>query len=273
VHTHRGDPIDWARACLARGEYGRAVEILDLEVTEAQATHGPESLEVAHLLNELGVACKFAGRLDEADTHYECAVRLVEQNEGAECDDMATLLHNLGGLAHSRRRFADGIGPARSGFALRQRLHGANDVDVARDAAALAALLEGLGDNVEAEELYRRAIVIFDGAGEVCEAAIARNGLGSTCQSLDRFDEAETHYSAALAQFESNGEGYHPQVAHILNNLATLHRRRGDDVNARELLDRAYDILLNTLGPDHPVSVEVAANKRRVEAAPSPYGV
>ena len=35
-----------------------------------KTTAGPGSLQVARVLNELGVACKFAGRLDEAEAYY-----------------------------------------------------------------------------------------------------------------------------------------------------------------------------------------------------------
>ncbi len=260
-----------AQACLARGAYGQAVALFELALTRLEATAGPESLPVARLLNELGVACKFAGRLDEGENYYTRAIRLVAKHESAECEDMATLLHNLGGLAHARQRYIEGIGPARQGMALRQRLCGAGDVAVASDAAALAALHEGLGDYVEAEGLYRHALAVFDTAGEIREAAMARNGLGSTCQSLDRLDEAETYYRDALAQLQGQVEADHPQRGHILNNLATLHRRRGQDTPARQLLARAHDLLVRTLGPEHPVTIEVAANKRRVDATPSPY--
>ena len=70
-----------------------------------------------------------------------------------------------------------------------ERPHGPDHYTVAADAAALAGLLEGLGEDAEAESLYRRALVIFNAAGDDHEAAMTRNGLGSTCQALDRFDE------------------------------------------------------------------------------------
>jgi tetratricopeptide (TPR) repeat protein len=90
-----------AHVCVAGGAYGEAVGLFELALKELEATAGPESLPVARLLNELGVACKFAGRLDEAERYYTRAVRLVDKHESAECEDMATLLHNLGGLAHT----------------------------------------------------------------------------------------------------------------------------------------------------------------------------
>ena len=228
-------------------------------------------MAVAGLLNELGVACKFAGRFDEAQTHYARATALVHRLSGDECDQMANLLHNIGGLAHSRHQPADGIGAAREGLALRERLHGRDDVRVAADASALAALCEASGDYTEAHSLYSRALAIFDDLGDAYEGAMTRNGLGSACQALDQHDHAERHYRAALAQLEAELGPDHPALAHVLNNLATLHRRRGEDAEARSLLARAHALLLRTLGPDHPVTIEVASNRHRVDATPSPY--
>ncbi|MEA2828224.1 MAG: hypothetical protein QOG43_2663 [Actinomycetota bacterium] len=260
---------------MGRGEYATGVELFLAAVPGPDAT-GPGSLAVVGLLTELGVACKMAGRFDEAAGHYTRALALLEEltgsdAAGAACDEMADLLHNVGGLAHARHRFGEGVAPARRGLALRQRLPVSDAVAVALDQAALAALLEGAGDLAEAEGLYRAAVAVLDAAGEGHDAAMARSGLGSACQSLGRWDEAEHHYRAALAQLDDPAGADHPDLGHVLNNLATLHRRRGEDEEARVLLARAQDLLERTLGPDHPVTVEVAANRRRVDSGPSPY--
>lgn len=237
----------------------------------ATATSGARSIDVAHLLNELGVACKFAGRFDEAQRHYSEARALVEELLGPECEEMATLFHNFGGLAHSRQRYAEGITPATEGLALRERLNGPDHPDVAADVIALAALLEGVGDDEVAEPLYRRGLAILEATGDRHECAIARNGLGSVCQSLGRYDEAEALYLAAIEDMEAAHPDEHPALGHMLNNLATLHRRRGEDEEARALLRRAHELLVRALGEDHPVTREIAGNRARVDATPSPY--
>jgi tetratricopeptide (TPR) repeat protein len=228
------------------------------------------SIESACALNVVGVAAKFCGRFQVAEAAYAEAMSIAE---GAESTDLlATLLHNVGGLAHARGRFAEGIPSARRGLQMREAIAGSDDVAIGLDCAALASLLEGVGEDAEAERLYRRALTILDldpATGR--EAALARNGLGSVCQSQERYEEAEQHYRTALAQFQTSVRPEHPQLSHILNNLATLHRRRGEDKEARELLARAHELLLRTMGPDHPVTLEVAANKKRVDATPSPY--
>ncbi len=238
--------------------------------TKAAVARGAGPLELARALNLVGVAAKFSGRFDLAQTAYTRALPIAEAAGPGHL--LATVLHNIGGLAHARGQFTDGIGAARRGLAIRERVAGADHVTVGLDCAALAALLEGAGDEGDADRLYRRALAILDPDPTVGrEAALARNGLGSICQSQGRFDEAERHYRAAQAQFTTAAGSEHPQLGHILNNLATLHRRRGEDNEARRLLAHAHDLLVRTLGPDHPVTVEVAGNRARVEATPSPY--
>ncbi|MDX6274342.1 MAG: hypothetical protein QOJ92_1552 [Frankiales bacterium] len=236
-----------------------------------EAAHGPDSVDVAHVLNQLAVACKFAGLYDEAEPYYARAMRIAETTEGAESDLVATLLHNIGGLAHSRRRHAEGVEPARRGLALRERLWGHDDVTVAADEAALAALLEGIGEYAEAEQLYASALAVYEPFGDEYECGMTHNGLGSACQAQERFDEAATHYRAAIAHLEKAKGPDHPDLGPVINNLATLHRRLGEDDEARALLARAHDLLVGTLGPEHPVTIEIAGNRRRVDASPSPY--
>ena len=226
--------------------------------------------ELAGALNVAGVAARFSGRFEQAEAAYARALAIAEAAGPGQL--LATLLHNIGGLAHARGRFAEGLIPARRGLSLRETLAGPDDPAVGLDCAALAALLEGAGDPEEADGLYRRAITLLDpDPAAAREAALARAGLGSVCQTQQRLPEAERHYRDALSRFTATAGRDHPQRAQILNNLATLHRRRGEDTDARRLLAEAHDLLLRTFGPDHPVTLEVAGNRARVDAAPSPY--
>jgi tetratricopeptide (TPR) repeat protein len=153
---------------------------------------------------------------------------------------------------------------------MREQLEPRDEYGIAADSSALAALLEGVGEFAEAEELHLRALPIFEAAGDTHEAAMTRNGLGSVCQAGERWDEAARYYDTAADLFEAN-DPEHPAFGHVLNNRATLHRRLGEDAEARVLLERAHELLERTLGPHHPVTIEVEGNRRRVEASPSPY--
>lgn len=47
--------------------------------------------------------------------------------------------------------------------------------------------------------------------------------------------------------------GYeHPLVAGSYQNLARLYLKQGNQVQAKEMVNKAYYTFLKTLGPDHP---------------------
>lgn len=226
-------------------------------------------MQAACAWNLVGVAAKFAGHFVTAANAYARALPIAE---GVGGHLLATVLHNIGGLAHSRGAFDSGLDAARRGLRIRQHIADCGDVTVALDRAALAALLEGAGHLGEAEQLYLRAVAVLDREPDLArQAALARNGLGSVCQTQNRLGEAEQHYRAALAQFTAAAGPSHPQRGHILNNLGTLHRFRGEDDRARALIDEAHAVFSASLGPSHPVTMAVASNRARVHASPSPY--
>src|SRR5207237_486877 len=103
------------------------------------------------------------GRFDEAVVFYGQALPMLkaEARRSGERDALATLYHNLGGIEHARGRYAAGEPHARRSVALREAARGPDDVAVAADVAALAALVEGRGRLDEAAALYGRALAIF----------------------------------------------------------------------------------------------------------------
>ena len=132
-----------ARSAQARGDYRRAEHLFQRALKLVECVLGPSDIEVATVLNNLGVLYKELGRFDEAESVYQRAMALVLAARGEASREVATLYHNLGGLEYARRRYAKGEPHARRGLEIRERLLGPDHPDVAADAAALAAILDG----------------------------------------------------------------------------------------------------------------------------------
>lgn len=248
---------------VARGEYERARKAYQQALVLAQRFRGDE---LASALNNLAVVGKFLGRWDEAKRFYQRALRITRRLGNAS--DIASILHNLGGLEHARRRFSRGIPYAREGLALREQACGKQHVAVAADAAALAALLEGAGELDEARRLYRYALATykknlgpthFEVGFNLANLAALEHGAG-------QWAKAEKLYLRAL-EIEENALGTnHPFVATTLSNLAALRGVQGKTSEQRRLLAQALAIYQNTLGPRHPDTIECA---RALEKAPT----
>lgn len=247
------------RGCRLReaARYLQARSVLSSALAMAERDFGSDSMELAGVLNQIGMLGKYAGWFDEAEFAYRRALRIVAWS----CSPLAAdLYHNVGGLAHARRNFAVGEPFARHAVAIRKRLYGSEHPDTAADMAALAALIDGQGRYVEAEPLYRYALTVFERHERYSDIAAATNNLAVLCHVTGRADEAEELYLRCLLLNEKMLGKDHPAVASSINNLAVFRRSQGKLSEAAELYSRAFRIFKNTLHPTHPKLVACGKN-------------
>lgn len=129
--------------------------------------------------NMRGVTAKYAGRFEDAAAHYQHNRAVLDVEPVADTGPLATLLHNLGGLDHSRGRVAEGLAHAERGLLLRIEALGDTHPDVARDLNAIGALHHDAGDTAAAEVAYREALRIFENT-----LSAEHYEVGMTCANL-----------------------------------------------------------------------------------------
>ncbi|MEZ5386282.1 MAG: tetratricopeptide repeat protein [Prosthecobacter sp.] len=219
---------------------------------------GPASSLTRTVLNNWAVLYKYMGRFDEGTRLYHEALALEIEHDGGETDAAATLYHNLGGIAHAQRRYAEAEAPARKSVEIRTKLHGPDHLHVAADEAALASILVGLEKFEEAGELYLRSHAVFlrEHGPEHYEIAVSFNNQAALHQATGRLDESRRCYEQSLALKEKLQGPDHVDVAITLNNLASVHVQQGRPQAAAPLYERALRIFETRLPPEHP-SIEI----------------
>lgn len=244
----------------SRGKLGDAEAGCRRALALAEERLPPDDLLVAETLNGLGVVHKFQGRYAEAEPHYRRAMAIAEA--AGEQGDVATLLHNLGGLAHARGDFTTGEPLARRSVELREALLGPDHPTTAADRAAWGALLEGLGRAADAEGAYGQALAVFEArlGTRSLETASALTALGAVQHARGALEEAERSYRRSLDIRDATLDPQHFDLALTLNNLAMLLIDRGAPAEAISMLTRAQLIFAAALGPDHPHTQAVAQN-------------
>jgi len=250
-----------AQSARTRGHYARAERLFRWALRAAERALGPADIEVAAALNNLGVLYKDQGRYDEAESVYQRARAILVARE-EESLELATLYHNLGGLEHARGRCARGEPLARRGLEIRERALGPEHPDVAADAAALAAILDGAGKREEAEALFRRSLTTFERVygSHHYEIAVTLNNLAALHQAKGDAEEAERLYRRALTIKEQRLGADHPDVAMTLNNLAVLYASHARGAEAEPMYRRAVAIFETALGPRHPKTIACREN-------------
>ena len=90
------------------------------------------------------------------------------------------------------------------------------------------------------------------------------NKLADIYESLGDYVQAETLYQRALAIGEQKLGAEHPDVALFLNNLAFLAEKQGQYQHALEIYQRALSIYKHVLGVDHPTTIRALNNLERL---------
>jgi tetratricopeptide (TPR) repeat protein len=259
--------LEWSGNLRAAGGLDDAELACRAVLARLESRLSPDDPLISLALNSLGVIHKFQGRLDEAELVYRRALRIADRTQ--DPFEQATLLHNLGGVAHARGEHARGEPLARRSVELRTRILGADHPITAADRAAWAALLEGLGRMTEAEEANLQALAVFEPrlGPDSLEVASTLTALAGIWRHADRLEDAERAYRRAVEIRERRLGPDHFDLAMTLNNLGMLLGERGRFDEALSCVRRAAKALAAELGAAHPHAAIAAQNLRTLTTA------
>ena len=239
------------------GQWGKAVEAHLRAVALAETAFG-DAREAAVAAQNLAMTFRYTGRFADAEALYRRALAIAE--EAGDAGLVATICHNLGGLAHARGDAVAGIPWARRSVAVRDELD--EPLALAADRGALAGLLIDAGELDEAVDLLDAAREVFAahlGADDY-EVAVIDGNLATIALRRNDLPAAERRARAALVGKQRRFGPAHPELAVTLTTLGTVRRRRGDAVGAVELHRRALKVLTPAVEPEHPLLQTIEEN-------------
>ncbi len=225
------------------------------------------------------------------------AVERRDRAFGPDSPVAASAKRDLGLFLLARGRAGEASGYLREALESRQRDDGAEPIEVARDAFALAQALRRMGDAARSEALCDRAArALRDSSARdpglefevrllLAELAADRSDLGlaarrfeaavavrpdpdallqlsAALEGLNEYRSAEGALLRALALRKAAGARPHPQTGEILHRLALLAGESGDLERARQLAAEAQQAFKQSSG----------ANTQAAAAAADTYG-
>jgi tetratricopeptide (TPR) repeat protein len=250
------------------GRFEAAAARLGAVLERAVAVWGERTRPVVSAANALGVVYKYASDLDAAADAYQRALAALDGAVDPDPLVRATLLHNLGGLAHSRGDPFTGIQLAEQGVALRLKALGGDHPDVGCDLNALGALYHLAGRWDDADGAYHRALAIFEEHLGIdhFEVAMTCANLAVLAGDAGDYSRAERFGLRALRILERVLGPEDAEVGLTLLNLSMVvasQARRGE---AAALVDRAWVILAARLPAHHPQVAAAAQARARLNS-------
>ncbi len=147
---------------------------------------------------------------------------------------------------------------------LRPRTDGRIELGSALNSLAVLERTRGALDKSEA--LYRESLAVrralYDRPHP--DVATVLLNLGNVLVVQGRFDEAEPLIRESVAMHAELYKGEHVNHAIAIDRLGMLEYNRGRNEEARVLFNQARDIILKTVGPDHPFAATNSVNLANV---------
>jgi len=232
-------------ACLKRGDYADAFEMLRAAEDELKDDDGVPPVLRATLALERGDVCLRRGDFDAAEAEANAALVLLE--EANEPRARARALQLLGAVAAARGALADAESLLQRSLALLTDLPDPDD-----DPRSLAACWNSLaqvsyrqGDLAATEERIRRGMEIAERQGDQHTVAACWSRLALVARRRGAPDEAEGFHRRSLRERERIGDQH--GIAGCWNNIGLLALDRGRFTQADDDFHRAL-VLLERIG-------------------------
>eukprot|EP00752_Nemacystus_decipiens_P012273 g10879.t1 len=175
-----------------------------LEIQEAKL--GPENLQVAFTLHELGVCVREAGRPEEAEGLLRRCLTIREVNLGPDDVEVAVTLFWLGVCVREAGRLDEAEELLRRCLAIKEAKLGPEDVQVAYTLHQLGTYIREAGRLEEAGKLLRQCLGIKEAklAPGAMQVAKTLHQLGVVCaRDAGRLDEARELFRRCLGIVEA----------------------------------------------------------------------
>ena len=235
------------------GKYDPAITLAERTLAIVEKAFGPDDLEVATSLNNLGLLYKAKGDYERAEPFYQRALATLEKVLGTDDGKVATSLNNLAALYYAKGDYGRAEPLYQRALAIMAKAFGTDHLDVAILLDNLALLYKTQGDYARAEPLYQRALAIWEKArgNDHPDVAVSLNNLAALYDTRGDYARAEPLYLRAIAIWEKALGKDNPHLATSLNNLGLLYKAKGDYVRAKALYHRALAIREKALGLGH----------------------
>ncbi|RMF84773.1 MAG: serine/threonine protein kinase, partial [Planctomycetota bacterium] len=231
----------------ARDVLDRGAERLRGELTDEPEVRAPLLEAMAHAYQNLAEYEPAAELLAEA-------LKLRTELHGAESEEVAAVLNDLGLLRQSQGRLDEAVRLQSEALRLRRKLHASDSAEIAQSMHNLAFAYQALGRLDDAERMLGEVLQMRRRLfGESSEQVLTTINNLAMVQYMRRDVDAARRSLEQVVELARRLRGDdHPRVAVLLNNLALVLHDIGDYDEAERRYLAALEIRRKCFPPEHP---------------------
>lgn len=231
-------------------------------LASAEAQHGPQSEEVAKVMNNLGVVYNELGEFSKALDYLQRALEIRLAVHGEENNLTATTYQNLGNAYLDAGDTANAMEYFRKALEVNQKVLDPDAPEIAISYNDIGNTWCVLGDYAKGLEYLNKALEIQkkNYGEEHLHTAATLNNIGMLLSDKGDYQTALDNYFKALAIQEKIVGPGHPDIAISYNNIGSVYYYTSDFSKALEYFRKALDIRVAAFGEKHPSVGESYSN-------------
>jgi tetratricopeptide (TPR) repeat protein len=221
-------------------------------LTLRQQAFGPESLEAAASLNDLGLVLMTQHKLPEAEKAHARALAIRRRLLGDDNPDTATSLNDLAAVYRDQGKLTQAEAMAQEALRVRRKWRGGEHLDVADSLRNLSIIYGSEGRWLEAKETAEKVLAMERRllGPEHPFIPSALEDVAWAASGLKQFEEAKRLDAEALVLRQHVLGDAHPDVARTLNALGQLLGNNGELATADAVLKATLSIQRKIVGED-----------------------
>jgi tetratricopeptide (TPR) repeat protein len=251
-----------AKLYLSQGKVAEGEDLLLRVRPILEQGYGPESPQIAALLNQLGLVNDMRDRQPQAMAMYRKAIAIYEKQPPEQRSLLSIVISNLVAVLIDQGQPEEALPLAQKAVAASEQNFGPDHPYTARALHNLGTVLQAQGKTDEAQRLYERALAIWEqhpGVGAV-DVATAEASLAAVYMDQGYLSRAEALLTKALATRERVLGSNSAELTSTLNNLGVLYAHQQRLTEARKTLERGLTIAENTIGAKHVRTLPLIIN-------------
>jgi tetratricopeptide (TPR) repeat protein len=221
------DKMGKALMTLQQGHPAEAMNLAEISLKAAEKTFGPSHPNTARSLSLCGQISRTLNKLPEAESFHKRALAIDERNLSGDRNLLAADLYYLGEIYWTQKKLTDAETHFTRAIGIWDGLLEKKSPLILPCLDALTEVCSQLGKTAIAEQYGKRAAKLRTAmpgtptAGGVREAAYYTNQADHAREKGD-LKSAEELYRKALVAEEKVSGPMHPNVAAVLNNIASI---------------------------------------------------
>ena len=243
--------------------YSELIRRLELAESVVAAVCGDwDTVRLANIFHNMGVACWRLARYDDAAEYDHKALAIKEAMLGKEHLSTATTFNNLAGVYQSMGDLPRALEYNKNALAIYEAKLGKDHPNTATTYNNLSVLYRAMGDYPKALEYHEKALTIREArlGKDHPDTAATYNNLASVYRDMGDLPRALEYLEKDRAIREARLGKDHPDTATTYNNLATVYRDMDDYPKALEYHEKALTIREAKLGKEHPDTAQSCNN-------------